>query len=199
MINLLPTTVKHNYIYARRNTTLLKWSILLLVAIFGVVAIVAGGHMYMNRSIHKYLAQNVQAKQSLKDQHIDEVQKQVQSISSSLKLVVQVLSKEVLFSKLITQIGTVMPSKATLTDLNISKVQGGIDLTAAAADYTTASQVQANLQDPNNKIFDTADLVSITCNSTTAPDKNYPCTVVIRARFAKNNPFLFITPGGTKP
>lgn len=200
MINLLPSDIRQNYIYARRNTSLLKWSLLFILSIAGVGIIVAGGLFYINRSINDYSSQNAKTQQSLKDQKIDDVQKQVQDISGSLKLVVQVLSKEVLFSKLITRIGAVMPNKATLTSLNISKTQGAIDLTAATKDYNTATQVLINLQDPANKIFDKADLIGTTCGSSAPSNIAYPCTVTIRAQFAKNNPFLFISPtGSTKP
>jgi len=197
MINLLPSDIRQNYVYARRNTSLFRWSLLLLLSIAGVGVIVAGGLFYINKSINDYTANNAKAQQALKDQKIDDVQKQVQAISGSLKLVVQVLSKEVLFSKLITKIGAAIPAKATLTDLNISKTQGGIDLTAVAKDYNTATQVQVNLQDPANKIFDKADLIGITCNTSTTTDANYPCTVTIRAQFTKNNPYLFISSSGS--
>lgn len=195
MINLIPSDIRQNYVYARRNTTLLRWSILFLVSIVGVGVIVAGGLFYINKSINDYTAQNAKSQQELKDQKIEDVQKQVQDISGSLKLVVQVLSKEVLFSKLIAKIGAAIPTKATLTDLNISKTQGGIDLTAVAKDYDTASQVQVNLQDPANKIFDKADLIGITCNASN--NVVYPCTVNVRAQFTKNNPFLFISPSAS--
>lgn len=192
MINLLPPDTRQNYTYARRNSTLLKWCVLFLISIAGVGLIVAGGLFYINQSSKSLAAQNALTQQSLKDQKIDEVQKEVQDIASSLRLTVQVLSKQILFSELIKQIGSAMPPKAALADLNITKTQGGIDLTAIASDYETASQVQINLADPKNQIFDKADLISINCNSSETTDKNYPCNVKIRAQFAKNNPFMFI-------
>jgi len=124
------------------------------------------------------------------------IQKRVEDISGSLKLVVQVLSREILFSTLIRQIGSAIPAKASLTGLSISKVTGGIDLTAIASDYDTATQVQVNLKDPANKIFDKADIVNVTCTGAAASDPAYPCTVTIRAQFASNNPFLFIKTTG---
>ncbi len=194
MINLLPSDSKQNYSYARRNTKLLRWASVLLASIAGVGIIVAFGLFYMNQSINDYTVQNAKIQQDLKDQKLEETQKNVQDISSSLKLVVKVLSKEVLFSKLIKQIGTAIPTNAVLTDLEISKTQGGIDLTAIAADYNTATQVQVNLKDPANKIFDKADILNITCSTAQAANKKYPCSISIRAQFAKSNPFLFISP-----
>jgi hypothetical protein len=115
----------------------------------------------------------------------------VEAISNNLKLVVKVLSREVLFSKLLTQIGSTLPKGAVLTSLNIAQTTGAIDLEAGAIDYDSAAQIQANLRDPNNKIFSKADLVSIQCTGSSA----YPCKVQIRAQFASNNPYLFINNG----
>ncbi len=122
----------------------------------------------------------------------------VQQLSDSLKLVTQVLQREILFSKLLAQTGAALPNGSVLTDLSINKLQGGLDLRVSATDYQTATQVQLNLQDPNNKIFEKADIVNIQC-VTPKPGNNalqnkYPCNVQLRALFAKNNPFSFISP-----
>jgi hypothetical protein len=92
-----------------------------------------------------------------------------------------------------------------LTGLSINKVQGGLDLQAAATDSQTATQVQVNLQDPKNQIFEKADIVNIQCatDASTAGDplkSQYPCTVQLRTLFAKNNTFSFISgTGSSKP
>src|SRR3989304_3430954 len=112
-----------------------------------------------DRGFHSVRAFFDKTNQGLGAQKLEETQKSVQEISDNLKLVVQVLSREILFSKLIKQIGTAIPPSAVLTDLKIAKTSGGIDLTAVAIDYSTATQVQVNLQDPDNKIFDKADLI----------------------------------------
>lgn len=190
MINLLPTDAKQHYSYARRNTRLLKWAALFAVSIAGVGFIVAGGLFYINQSINNTAKLNAKAQQSLKDQKMEETQKQVQDIAGNLKLAVQVLSKEVLFSKLVRQIGANMPPNAILSALQISKTEGAIDLSALAKDYKTATQVQVNLQDPANKIFEKTDIINVSCSSRANPV--YPCGITIRALFAKNNTFLFV-------
>ncbi|GAC1387678.1 MAG: hypothetical protein NVS1B7_0100 [Candidatus Saccharimonadales bacterium] len=197
MINLLPPDVQRNISYARRNAHIAKWMSGLLIGIAGIGLVTGAGFMYMDRLGKNYAVQAAEAQAALNRQNPALTQKQVEDITSSLKLVVQVLSKEVLFSKLLRQIGASLPPGSVLSGLSINKVQGGIDLIASATDYKTASQVQVNLQDPNNKIFDKADIVSIRCenNSIGNTSNLYPCVVVIRAQFAKNNPFLFINSG----
>ena len=198
MINLLPLGVKENITYARRNTLMRKWVFALMIAIFGVLGIITAGQFYLQSSISSYTASVQRGKEELKAQKLEETQAKVQDLTSSLKLVVQVLQREILFSKLIEQTGAALPRGSVLTNLSINKTQGGIDLQAAATDYQTATQVQLNLQDPKNKIFDKADIVNIQCltskSTESDPLKNiYPCTVQLRALFAKNNSFSFIT------
>jgi len=197
MINLLPPATKQEIMYARRNTKMLRWASAIVAVIIGIVLIVGFGTLYINKSTKAYTTQLADTTQQLKAQKLDETSKRVQDISSSLKLVTQVLSREVLFSKLVQQIGAAMPPNTVLTNLQINKLQGGIDLSAQAVDYKTATQIQVNLQDPTNKIFAKSDILSITCNGngTGTLNAKYPCIVQVRALFATNNPFLFINGG----
>lgn len=197
MINLLPPDVKESYRFARRNVELRKWVIGCLIALVGLGIIATYGLLLLQQSTNKYNHKIAASEALFKKEDFTGTQAHVQDISNSLKLVVKVLSKEVLFSQLIKQIGASMPANANLTGLDINGVQGGLDIKAEAIDYKTATQVQVNLSDPSNKIFDRADIVNIDCTSTL--DKNYPCQITIRALFAKNNPFLFINSKAARP
>ncbi len=198
MINLLPPKVREDISYAKRNTKLLHWMVATLLGLAGIFIIVLAGEFYIHRSTSSYAERVAAAQEQLKVQKLDETQKRVKDISGSLKLVVQVLGREVLFSKLLQQIGAAMPPGSSLASLSINKTQGGIDLNAVAKDYQTATQVQVNMQDPANKIFDKADILNVTCNSSSSVDPIYPCQISLRALFTKNTPFLFIHNNGTK-
>lgn len=192
MINLLPPDVKQNIVYARRNTSIRSWINACLVAIIFISAVVAAGQFYLQSTTNTYTKQLASAQEQLKTQKLEETQKQIEEVSGNLKLVVQVLSRTVLFSKLLGQVGSALPNGSVLTNLSISnKVQGGIDLSFASTDYQTGTQIQLNLADPKNKIFEKADLVNIQCQEPATPTK-YPCTIQIRALFAKNNSFTFV-------
>lgn len=192
MINLLPPNIKEGYEYAQRNLKLVRWIMAFAIGLVGLGLIGGFGWLYMRSSINDYTSQVAIAQSQLTAQKVTQTDQQVKDITSSFKLVVQVLSKEVLFSQLLKQIATIMPPGANLTDLTISGTQGAIDITADATDYSTATQVQVNLADPANKIFASADLESVSCGSSQSANIHYPCTVTVKALFAKNNPFLFI-------
>ncbi len=190
MINLLPNEVKQRITYARRNTKLLRWTGLLIGVMVGMALIVAGGQIYMSGSIRDYSRNVEEARNELKLQKLEETQAKLEGISSSLKLVVQVLSRQILFSKLIQQIGAAMPPNTRLTGLQIEKVQGSLLLSAQATDIQAATQVQLNLADPQNKIFDKADIENVQCSREKV---KYPCTVTIKALFGKNSQYYFIS------
>lgn len=196
MINLLPPDIKENYRYAHRNRVLMRWVTAASFCFLGALLLVGGGYLYLRQSISTTTKQIAASQQELEAQNLTKVQKEVTNISNNLKLVVQVLSKEILFSQLLQHLGAVTPSNAVLTNLNITQTQGGVEIVAKTTNYNAATQLQLNLSDPKNQIFSKADIISITCDATSTDA--YPCTVDIRALFATNNPFLFINSKGSK-
>jgi hypothetical protein len=199
MINLLPPELKETYRYGKRNRVLAHWVIVIVLCWAGGIALTMGGYLYLNRTIANTSQQINDSKKQLQALNVVSVQNQVKDISNNLKLATQVLSKEVLFSELLKQMGAVTPSNAVLTNLAITQAQGGIDITAETTNYAAATQLQVNLADPKNQIFSQADIESITCNGAST-NPLYPCSVNIRALFAQNNPFLFINEGkSSKP
>jgi hypothetical protein len=200
MINLLPPSLKDEYRYARRNAGLRRTVVLFAFGIVGLAVIAATGMWYLDQSTKAYTVQAAISEARLREQKQDVIDKQVLDISNSLKLAVQVLSKEVLFSQLLTQLAVITPSNVTLNGLSISQLTGGLDIIAKTTNYDAATQLQVNIADPNNKIFSKADLVNITCvtasDSSSSQPSRYPCTATIRAQFATDNPFLFINSKG---
>jgi Tfp pilus assembly protein PilN len=196
MINLLPTDLKEQYGYGRRNTTLRRWATALFFGLAGVLVVTFLGLFVMQQSIIKYRGQVSASQRSLEEQKLEETRAEAKDITESIKLATDVLSREVLFSQLLTQIAKVIPPNVSLTDLTISQAQSAIELKAVSADYTSATQLQVNLQDPANRIFSKADIQAISCNNPTDP--RYPCSVTIKALFSANNPYLFINKSGAK-
>ncbi len=194
MINLLPPETKKSYHYALINDRLVVWIIALVIGMAGLGAIGTFGWVSLHRNITTNSQQVSTLTQKLTADHLNSVEQQVQTISNDFTLVVKVLSQEVLFSKLLTKMAAAMPSGASLTSLNVSNTTGGsgLDITAEAANYADAAQVQVNLSDPSNGIFSKADIENINCNSGNTQNLAYPCQVKIRAQFATNNQFLFI-------
>jgi len=197
MINLLPPDTKQDYLYGARNTMLMHWAVAFVFGLVGLGLLATYGLLTIQKSSTSYASQVAMARQQLADQNLQGTEKQVKELSGDFKLVVKVLSQEVLFSKLLNQMATVIPANTILSGLTINQTSGGIDITAKSSDYNAATQLQLNLQDPANKIFSKADIVSINC-SASSQDSTHPCSVQIRALFSNSNPYLFINSKGTK-
>ncbi len=189
MINLSPDDYKESLRYARRSSKLLRWVGGTLIILIAVLLTQLIGFTYLKSETKRYQKINASITQDLKNNDLEGTLKTVENISGSLKLIVQVLSKQVLFSELIKQVGSVMPENTVLSNIEISNVEGGIDLSAETKDQESATQIQVNLMDPNNKLFDKVDIVSISCGES---NPTYPCRATFRALFTKDNPFLFV-------
>jgi len=192
MINLLPPDEKQAKLYGRRNTRLLRWLAGSLIGVVGILVVTFAGILYMNLTIKSYKNRISSAEEQLKVQKLEETQKAVQEMSDSFKLSTQVLSKQVQFSKLIENMGAVMPTGTALSGLTITSLQGGLDLYALAQNHDSSTQIQINLEDPKNKLFDKVDIVSITCSPENLAQFGYSCQIQLKARFTTNNQFLLI-------
>ncbi|CAN5120224.1 hypothetical protein BH09PAT3_BH09PAT3_2840 [soil metagenome] len=194
MINLLPPDIKQSYRFAERNVSLRKWLITSAFCLLILGAIGSYGWLSMRQSIMNNDKQVADLQTTLKTAKLTETNKQITGISNSLKLAQKVLSQEILFSKLLKQMATALPDGTNLTGLNISQVSSGsaLDVTVDAISYNAATQVQINLADPTNKIFERADIQNITCDEASTSTSSYPCKITLRAQFSKDNPFLFI-------
>jgi len=188
MINLLPFSQREEIEFARHNTRLAHWIIAIIFIIFGLIVFIGAGYYYLSTSIDQYTKDAQETRESLAVNELEATEKRVEELSSNLNLILQVLSEQVLFSKLLPQIGAVMPQGSILSNIEIAEVEGGIDLVGQARNYSTATQTQVNLEDPNNRLFQKVDIVSISCDG----DGEYPCTVNLRALFADDNEFLLL-------
>lgn len=207
MINLMPTDAKSAVQYARYNLHMLHWTIGCLLIIVAMGATVVLGGFYIDSAKTNLSTSITDTKDTISTQKLDKVQAQAEDLSAGVKLILQVLSKEVLFSKLLQQIGGIMPPGATLGDISLTNnVTGALNLTANAVDYRSATQVQLNLQDSKNNLFDKVDTTNISCSdaaqaSTSTISSKYKCQILIRALFKSTAAVTFLAtpPSAVKP
>jgi len=201
MINLMPPEIKQSYAYAQKNQRLTKWVIVLLIGLIGIGLIGTYGWVSLHQSIKTTTQQVATIQNSLNKNHLTSTESKVATISNDFRLVVKVLSQEILFSKLLSQMAAIMPEGTNLTSLDITNTTSGagLNISAEATNYNLATQVQVNLNDPSNGIFSRSNLISITCDSKSATNAAYPCTVNLIAQFAQNNQFLFINQKDSTP
>jgi Tfp pilus assembly protein PilN len=192
MINLLPQEYSSAMRLDRLSATLYKWMVGAVVAIAGLVFIIGAGWLYLNEQTGDLNHSIVLQKQQLQSQNLSQVQKNADQLSGNIKIINQILSKEIRFSDLIQAIGQVMPNGSVLSSLSLSKIGGGIDLSASTKDYSSAAQIATNLSDPSNNIFSKVDVVTVTCtNGGLQSNVGYSCNATYRALFDSKTPSRF--------
>lgn len=196
MINLLPADLRKDIIFARRNTMLIHWLLATLVGLTGIFGVLLFGHAQITDATQTY-QQNVNlAKVQLEEQELTLTQEKIENLSGSINLALDVLSNQVFFSRLLLAIGSTVPSGVNLQGLSIGDISGGIDLNFLATDYQTGTLVQVNLTDPQNGIFDNADILNIGCQPA-GELTTYPCSVSVRALFKTGDDQFTFTAGGS--
>src|SRR5205823_6128072 len=129
--------------------------------------------------------------------HLEQVQKEAKEITGDIRVINQVLSREIRFSDLMQAVGKVLPPGTVLNSLTLNKINGALDLIAGAKDDNSAAQIAVNLNDPNNGLFSKVDIVNINCSTDDVP---YKCTAVFKALFDKNAQSRFLSvPKESKP
>jgi Tfp pilus assembly protein PilN len=182
MINLLPPQYAMRIRFGRRNRILRTWIIGALLAMGGLLVIIAGGWLYLNQQSSN-LRRNLDVTNSqLQAQNITKVQKDAAEITGDIKVINSLFSNEIRFSRLVQDIGRVMPPGTVLASLSLSKVNGAIDLSAGARDYASAAQIAVNLNDPANGLFSKVDIVSINCGNDSSTQ--YKCSGTFKALFS---------------
>ncbi len=190
MIDLLPKTIKEARRYGRRNGLLLKWNLVCLTAIISLLVIIATGYFFINNASVSAATVKSKTEQTIKDAKLDKVEADYLEFSNNLKTVVQILSSQVLFSELLKQIGGVTPSGTTLNSVSLSDTDNALDLNFTTSSATLAPTIQVNLEDPENELFEKADITLVSCQPDTNGEES--CTVQLRALFRKDAKFLFL-------
>lgn len=193
MINLLPPEYRQSQRFSRTNTRLTRWLLVGVVLVAGLALIVTSSWLYTDRQI-KQIDSSIEKTQGLlKTQNLEKVQKQADEISRNVRIINQVLSREIRFSALIQEIGKVMPPGTVLSSLTLTRVNGALDLTANAKNYSTATRIAVNLSDPGNKLFDKVDIVNINCADAEGP---YDCSASLRVLFGEEASSRFLNVSG---
>lgn len=197
MINLLPPEYADKIRYSRKNSMLVQTLVWVGLANLGLVLILIAGSLYISRQSGHIQAQIQASEKQLKAQNLDEVERQSQQITNNIKTINQVLSKEVLFSEVIQEVGKIIPSGSVLSSISLTQVSGSIDLMINSRDQNSAVQAAANLNDPKNNLFEKVDVINVSCSGS---NPSYPCSSTFKALFSPTaqDRFLKLAKGTTR-
>ncbi|MBP9738559.1 PilN domain-containing protein [Candidatus Saccharibacteria bacterium] len=205
MINLLPPQQLANIRIARSNTLLRRYIELLLLALLIIITALTVAYYFMN--VQQSNVQQVVDTDQAKISELEPVQKQAEQLSATVNTIAGLLSRDVVFSDMLVQIGGLMPQGAVLTGLqfSIEDFKSPLIISAQVDTEEKAAVLLKNLQ--GSDLFQSAEIKTIdqtekedtsTSTSTLTPttsatapvvaDSPYKYTTVINAYFKQNSP-----------
>lgn len=197
MINLLPDDIKQARRFATLNRQISHYAVFVVLVI--VLLCGAYGYGYMTLIEERKAVETSIANKSTELADLDALSSEAQAISDTISTAATLLNREIRFSELIQQIGSVMPQGARLNGLSLT------------GDRTSPIEIQAVLDSPeqagvlqNNlltlDLFEAADIQDVQ-TSTVIDETTKVETTVVTSRLSvsfKKSTTKSSTSGGTK-
>lgn len=160
MINLLPPGRVLNIRLARSNTILRRYVELIIVGSSVLLAAILVARYFFG--IQNDNIQHTVDLNNAKIASLEPVQKQAEELSATVNTISGLLSRNVKFSDMLTQIGGIMPPGSVLTGLKFSleDVEAPLVVSAQVDNEQKAAVLRNNLAASN--LFDKAEIKNIT-------------------------------------
>jgi len=190
MINLLPPEVKENTKLAKYNVILLQYVFVIVIAVGIMAYLMTFGRQALTRT--RSDIENSLSSDRARVAELKGVNDEATDLSNTINTIDTLLDREVKFSLLLQEIGSIMPPGAKLSALALSQdatqpVRLSVDLTSAER----AGVLQQNLAE--SEIFIGADIISVNQGS---PDSKYPFAGDLQAYY---DPSFSLNALGDKP
>lgn len=196
MINLLPPDAKEETLYGRRNRKLVFVAGCIGVLIVALGSLTIFGQYYLSRSEQQYIKSGQVVEARITDQKLEQSQKDLEALAANFKTASSLLGKQVLFSKLFPKLGEIIPSGAVVKQISIGNSDTSVEFEIRSLNKTIANQSFINVSDKANGLFEKADLLEISCATTTAnqseSNDGFNCSTRIKALYRSDSPFLLL-------
>lgn len=158
MISILPTNVKEQMLYSRRNVMLRRYLLMLMAVALALSLLIIGAQWYANKQSNQ-LQQNLTDKQAQR-KAFAATEIKVKSLQASLSLIEKLFSQKTQFSALLEDLAKVLPAGTYLNNISLTgDEKNPVDVSIAASSLTRAGLVHnALLQSPR---IATADIENI--------------------------------------
>jgi hypothetical protein len=181
MINLLPYDAKHEIRAARTNVMLMRYIIVLAVAIIFLSTV--GFSIYTVLMSTKASAENTIKDNLAKASSYTSSENEATGLKNSLSAAKVVLDKEVRYTKVITGIAALMPSGAVIDSLNLSATSFGAPTTLLVYAKTTDIALAIKDRFQASPLFSNVAFTSI--SSASPQSKDYPITATLSVTINK--------------
>ena len=184
MINLLSPEDKKQLRAARVNTILLRYYFLVVIIIAGAGGILAGGFYIADQNKNSSRVELSQAENDTAD--YTKIRQQSEEFANNLKVAKQILATEVVYSKMITDIASIIPAGTVLNSLSLTPdtISKKMELSFKTKSYDQGIQLKTALE--NSDLFSDVSITNITSKGQEG-EGAYPTDVNISAKFHQRN------------
>lgn len=183
MINLLPYDEKRQIRASRFNSILLRYFIILWMG--GVFTAAIFGTSYFTLMNTKDGAERLLTQNQNKSSAYESVQQQVSTINTNLSAAKNVLSQQVLYSKVLVGIGQATPPGVIIDKLTLSPTTFGTSVTLQAYARDSESALALKTAYQSSSIFSNVSLQNLSGANTGGAVAGYPVTVVLNVTINK--------------
>lgn len=154
MINLLPDAVKEDMYYGRKNRQIINW---IITAVFGVIIlfiIAAVGRLTIQTARDQALVQKENMVEQLKVADFDTVSEEYGDYVDGLGSVKKLYGQQILYTRLIRKLGTLLPAGARLTNISLSDKDRAVGLNFDNDADGLGPVILLNLTDQSKQVSD---------------------------------------------
>jgi len=181
MINLLPTEDKRQIRAARVNIVLFRY-VIIIVASFLFLMLALGASYVILRGV-KQSADTVLSTTSGQSQQNAQVVAQVQSLQSQVAQAKSSLSNQISYSKVLTNLASVLPSGVIVQTLTLTSTSFGTPTTVSFLAKTNAEATKLQSQLQSSPYFSGVSLQSINTNNA---NPSYPVAATMTLAFNRS-------------
>jgi len=152
MINLLPEDVKNNFYYGRKNSQVISWLTTVLFGIAMLLVVAAIGRLTIQTARNQTVVQKQAVEDQLKNANYDTINGQYSEFVDGLGNVKKLYQQQVLYSRLIRKLGTLLPPGTKITNISIGDKDRAISLNFDNEVEGMGPTIQLNLTDQGKQI-----------------------------------------------
>lgn len=185
MINLLPYDEKRQIRASRLNSVLMRYFVILWVGGFFVAAVFATSYITLTNT--KDSADSLLTQNQTKSSAYASVQQQAEQISSNLSLARNVLSQQILYSKVLTGIAQVTPQGTVIDKLTLSPATFGTSISLQAYAKSSDDALALKTAYQSSPIFSNVTIQNLSGggNNTSSPVPGYPISIILNVTINK--------------
>lgn len=161
MISLLPNDLREAIRFAKLNTAMVQYGIISIVVVVLVAGVMLFG--FNIASDDEQALRDSIAQKEIDLKSLVQTEQDAASLADQIDTVGKLLEREVRFSDVLQEIGSILPKGSVLTSLRLANdIEEPLQVSAKVEDKETAAILRQNIEDSER--FSSADIESITIN-----------------------------------